>query len=175
MEDPKWARFGSEPGKIPEGGVCISSFVVLKRRNAILMATVGNVDMWMERFALPPKKSLWEGKWLLPACHLKYGEHPDKAAERVMEEMLGLKEYSLSSGQVQSHLTKDEEVAGTRHWDICFVYSASSSAQQIPKKPWFQEISFRDLETLRPSEIGRSQADVLKRFGLELGTKKAMA
>lgn len=166
--DIKWARFGTLPDRIPTGGVCLSSFVVLKRKNAILFSKVGDVKTWTDRFALPPKESLWRGKWLLPACHLKYGEHPDDAARRILREMIGIDRFSLSSAQMQSHLTLGEEVAGTNHWDVCFVYSASTR-EKVEKQPWFQELEFLVPSKVRPSQIGRSQADVLKEFGIKLG------
>ena len=74
----RFARFGAE--KIvyptPEAGLCVGSFLVIEKKGRIL-------------FGKAVKPEFAKGKWLLPASHLKYGEHPDDAAKRILKEQLG--------------------------------------------------------------------------------------
>jgi len=154
-------------GQVPTGGTCISSFLVLKGKNGVLVGKMTKPEVWVERFfvgeAFAPKYAS-SGKWLLPASHLKYGEKPEDAAKRILSEQLGLKGVKLSLAEVQSHLTGDPKDPEAAHWDICFVYEGTVKGK-VPKPEWFSELEFLKPKTLAAEDFTRGHGDVLKELG----------
>lgn len=71
-------------GEIPEGGVCISTFVVISRRGdskSVLMGRINKRAPWDHIGALDPGRVERHSKsWMLPSSHLIFGESPQDAA-----------------------------------------------------------------------------------------------
>jgi ADP-ribose pyrophosphatase YjhB (NUDIX family) len=154
-------------GHLPKGGTCLSAFLVLKGKGGVLVGKMTKPSVWVEKFfvgeTFAPKYAS-SGKWILPASHLKYGEKPDDAAERILREQLGLSGVKLSLRQVQSHLSQDPNDSEAAHWDICFVYEGEVKGE-VPRPDWFSELAFVKSQNLSVDGFTRGHGDVLKESG----------
>lgn len=157
----RFARFGAE--KIvyptPEAGLCVGSFLIIEKKGRIL-------------FGKAVKPEFAKGKWLLPASHLKYGEHPDDAAKRILKEQLGAEAQNIEYRGLWSF--------AVLHWDLCFVYDVKlrnepkvideAEASRYPSDYFYSSQLFSNLEYLQPekvkNEIGRGHDEVLLAAGV---------
>src|SRR5271157_231082 len=81
-------------GNVPPGGVCLSSFVVVRHGDKILVGKMSKPEIWVEQFFVGEKFAPTyanSGKFLLPARHLAWYESPLEAAEDVITDQLQLK------------------------------------------------------------------------------------
>jgi len=168
-------------GDVPPGGVCLSSFVVLRHGDKILVGKMSKPEIWVERFFVGEKFAPTyanSGKFLLPARHLAWYESPLEAAEGVVRDQLQLKvtKGRLQMIDAQSHVRGDvNSTDQPPHWDICFVFEAKvpeRSTMTVKQVPWFTELGFRRLSELTPDDFTRGHGDVLEMAGL-LRTKRA--
>lgn len=155
-------------GHIPKGGTCISAFLVLTGKDGILLGKMTRPEVWVERFFVgenfaPQYAS--SGKWLLPTSHLKYGEKPDDAAERVLSEQVGINDVKLSFSQVESHLSQDPSDPEAAHWDLCFIYRGRVK-EDVKRPEWFSELKFVKANEVSADDFTRGHGDVLKELGL---------
>jgi ADP-ribose pyrophosphatase YjhB (NUDIX family) len=155
-------------GHVPKGGTCLSSFLVLKGKEGILVGKMSKPEVWVERFLVgemfAPKYAA-SNKWLLPASHLKYGEKPEDAAKRVLTEQINVAKGKLSLLEVQSHLSQDPNDPEAAHWDICFVYRGELRGK--PQTPeWFSELRFVKARELASEDFTRGHGDVLRELGV---------
>ena len=151
-------------GHVPKGGTCISTFLVLTGKDGILVGKMTKPEIWVERFFVGEefaRRFSSSGKWLLPASHLKYGEKPDKAAERVLTEQVGVNGLKLTFRQVQSHLSQDPNDPESAHWDICFIYEGKLKGD-VKRPEWFSELKFVRADKLTADDFTRGHGDVLK-------------
>jgi len=88
--DRKFCRFASadrplQTREIPEGGICLSAFVVLSEsghRDRVLMGHLDPSAGWDHIGALDPERAALNSKgWMLPSSHLILGESPQAAAD----------------------------------------------------------------------------------------------
>jgi len=144
---------------IPEGGFCISSFVIIMKTgnpNHILMGRLNKKADWNHLGALDPERVQSFGKgWMIPSSGLMLGESPQDAAQRVLKEQLGLVDQKLKAPLVFS------EVYGPmKHWALEFLFIGERD--QPPSNEAWTELAFVDLglKTSRP-EIARLHEDIL--------------
>jgi len=156
-----FARF-SPKWPVPQEGCCLSSFVLALRDNAILLGRVSDAELWGEKWALPTwNPPRWRDKLLLPAAHLLIREHPDQAANRILEEMLNAGSFTVKFRGIQNH------VEDSGHWDVCFVYEADIRGD-VRKPPWFSELRYFSPEDITSNSIGRGHADIMREAGIRL-------
>jgi ADP-ribose pyrophosphatase YjhB (NUDIX family) len=158
----RFARFSGEKvvQLTPEQGLCVSSFLLVRENGALLFGKVVRPDVA-------------KGKWVLPASQLKYGEHPEASVRRIVDEQLGTEVQSVTYRGLWSF--------AETHWDLCFVYDVTLKGEPRPiseaeatKYPheyfyssqWLAELKYVRPEELRPEEIGRGHADVLRAVGI---------
>lgn len=156
------------PGQVPNGGVCVSSFIVAEKEGRVLVGKMKNPDIWVEKFLVgrefAPKYAA-SGKWLLPASHLKFGESPDECARRIIKEQILAGEMNCTLLGIQSHLSGDPNDVENAHWDLCVVYKASvPEPLQVPD--WFSELRYVMAKDLRASDFTRGHGDILEQLGL---------
>jgi ADP-ribose pyrophosphatase YjhB (NUDIX family) len=157
-------------GNVPKGGTCLSSFLVLRSKDGILVGKMARPELWIEKFLVGENfapKYVESGKYVIPASHLKYGEKPEDAATRVLVEEVQAKMNKLRLLEVQSHLSQNPNDPEAAHWDICFVYGGTVKGK-IPCPEWFSELKFVKPRDLTGSDFTRGHGDVL----LELGVIK---
>ena len=163
----RFAGFGksSAPPRmsaVPEGGMCISAFVVLSKRGSagsVLMGRINKNAEW-DHIGGVPKRRLEEfaSGWMLPSSHFILFETPEGAARRILREQLGIRNQALEGPMNFS------DTSGTaNHWDIGFIFTGERDAV-APNSAW-DELRFVEVAGLKRDDIVRSQLDVLAYAG----------
>jgi len=170
----RWARIGPRDPSwlihIPQAGLCLSAFVVIRKGNKILLGRPHAHNAWPENGGFPKRHAgeiERKGSWLLPATHLLMEEKPDHAAKRIANQWVKVR-GTPKFVMVQSHLrpsklSRSRMKRGRRlkHWDICFIYELH--AKNIPKPaPWWSEVHFFPVSEIRRMRLGRGHKDVLE-------------
>lgn len=148
--------------EIPDGGICLSAFLVIGQKGRperILMGHLDPAAPWDHIGALDPERAEANRQgWMLPSSHLMLNESPEAAAERVMKEQLGIPEYELDGPYVFS------EVYGAKgHWDLHFVFL--SERDQVAQHPAWTELAFVDVNDMPKEQIARYHEDILALVG----------
>lgn len=158
----RFARFSGEKvvQLTPEQGLCVSTFLLIRKGDALLLGKVIRPD-------------IVKGKWVLPASQLLYGEHPDDSVRRILKEQLNTEPEAVSYRGLWSF--------ADRHWDLCFVYDvdvrgeprplSEAEGAKYPHEYWYcsqllAELKYVRPEEIRAEEIGRGHADVLQAVGI---------
>jgi ADP-ribose pyrophosphatase YjhB (NUDIX family) len=144
--------------EIPEGGFCISAFVIIsKKRNKdrVLMGRINKTARWDHIGGLDPERVERHSKgWMLPSSGLVWGESPQDAAERILKEQLGLMDQKLDGPLVFSEL-----YGQPNHWDLEFLFLGKRN--NLPSNGAWSELKFIDLKKTRKEEIARLHEDIL--------------
>ena len=145
-------------GEIPEGGFCLSAFIVISKIGSpkqILMGRLNKDAPWDHIGALDPDRVERHSKgWMPPSSHLILGEGPNEAAERMLKEQLGLAHQAINGPLLFS------EVYGPKnHWNLEFIFLGERD--EAPLHQAWRELKFIDLTTTRKEEIARSHEDIL--------------
>ena len=160
---------------VPPGGVCLSSFVLVRSGGNVLVGKMVRPDIWIDRFFVGERFApdyVASDKYLLPARHLAWYESPLEAAESVIRDQAKLR---ISMGglhlvDVQSHVRGDVNSSEQPpHWDICFLYETrvpTKTARHLKTPPWFKDFHFAPLSSLQVSDFTRGHGDVLQEAGL---------
>ncbi len=159
---------GPEAGfwQAPQGGLCLSSFLFLRRGHQILLGKYKDVPDWERLTGLNEEfRRRFGNGWTIPASHLKYGEDPRDAARRVGEEVLGLPGLTYSEPRVEVDFYPHPSYPGTPHYDIWFLVNAQVSPNYKVKSPaWYADLAWHDPLTLPPSAYARGHEDVVARW-----------
>jgi ADP-ribose pyrophosphatase YjhB (NUDIX family) len=154
----------------PEGGLCLSAYLVLRPRSQPESVLLGRPDPsvdWEPLAALQTVHLQDVGeRWILPASHLIEFESPSDAAHRVLREQLGLTEFDVPKPEVftESYTSTLDPEAGT-HWDFQFVFRGEWPDARPPRALVWKELAFRPARDISRSEIARGHADVLALAG----------
>ncbi len=160
---------------VPPGGVCLSSFVLVRNGGSVLVGKMAKPEIWMERFFVGEKFAptyFASNKYLLPARHLAWYESPLEAAEGIVGDQVKLPsaKKNIRFLEVQSHLRGDaNSTEQPPHWDICFVYETKVPARTVKelKTPqWFRDFRFVPLSSLSVGDFTRAHGDILEEAGL---------
>ncbi len=148
--------------RIPEGGFCLSSFLIISklgRPNEVLLGKLEPNGPWERIGGLDKDRAERNSKgWMLPSSQILFGESPQDAARRILDEQLGLPDQILQGPSVFS------EVYGPKsHWDLEFVFSGERS--QVRQHSAWRELKFVDTSTLRKEDFSRSHEDILVHVG----------
>jgi len=148
--------------KMPEGGMCISAFLIISKRNdpdSILMGKPNKDANWEHIGALDAKRiERHSAGWMLPSSHLMLFETPEGAARRILREQLRVKGMKLTGP-----LTFGDTSGNENHWDLGFIYLGERDS--VPKSDAWKELRFVRAGELKREEIVRSQVDVLAYAG----------
>ncbi|MEM3852101.1 MAG: hypothetical protein QXP70_03780 [Methanomassiliicoccales archaeon] len=185
--DRKFCRFnsGSSGGtaagasgltqtSVPQGGMCLSAFVLLSekgKRETVLLGRLDPSAPWDHIGALDAERAKQNSNgWLIPSSHLILYESPQGAAARILKEQLGLGEgVSLSGPEVVSYVYRSPRFPdGPDHWDIEFIFKGEIPRTSIVKHPAWKELTFIDTRNLKKSEMARSHEDILLSTGFKL-------
>jgi ADP-ribose pyrophosphatase YjhB (NUDIX family) len=170
--------------EIPEGGLCLSSFLVINSKEnpkAVLMGHLNPKAPWDHIGALDQKRvERHSKKWMLPSSHLILRESPQEAARRILREQLEMDEddyqkllFDFSQPQrIFSDVYQSPNYSNPNllHWDIGFIFKGEASPKDIlsnQKKAW-TDLKFVELSKTRREEIARSHEDVLAYAGYTL-------
>lgn len=148
--------------KMPEGGMCISAFLIISRREdpeSILMGRIDRRGNWDHIGALDTKRvERHSGGWMLPSSHLMLYETPEGAARRILREQL-----HVQGMKVSGPLTFVDTSGKENHWDIGFIFTGER--ETVPKSDVWRELRFVDSRQLKRDDVVRSQIDVLAYAG----------
>jgi len=159
--------------EVPEGGLCLSSFVVLTERGHADHVLMGHLDPaapWDHIGALDPNRAQTNSRgWMLPSSHLILRESPQEAARRILREQLGLEHLSLSDATVASETYPSARKPDLMHWDLEFLFRGELAVDAVPKPAAWKDLRFVDLARTTKQEIARSHEDILASAGLRVG------
>lgn len=175
--DRRFCRFnklGDTPfsmPEVPEGGLCLSAFLVLTEaghNECVLMGHLNPAAPWDHIGALDPSRTSVHSKgWMLPSSHLILNESPDGAACRIAAEQLECRDLVLSEPLVVSEVYTPKRFPDVvRHWDLEFIFRGTWPGGAAPHAAAWTELRFVDLATTPKSAIARSHEDVLESAGL---------
>lgn len=144
--------------EIPDGGLCISTFVIVSETgnsHHVLMGRINKEAPWDHIGALDPERVERHSKgWMLPSSALLLGESPQEAAQRILKEQLGVIDQRLEGPLIFS------EVYGpVSHWDLEFLFLGERD--KAPSYEVWSELKFIDLTKTCKEEIARSHEDIL--------------
>ncbi len=163
-------RSGLGIDSIPEDGFCISVFLIITEtgnaRN-VLLGRINPDGPWDHIGALDRDRiSAHSDGWMIPSCHLMYGEAPGSCAGRIAKEQLDIEELELSGPAVHSEVYAPRRFPGRKaHWDLEFLYRGSVDrgfAGGVPEN--WKELRFIDLNAMVPGNMVRSHEDILARL-----------
>lgn len=144
--------------EIPEGGFCISAFVIISKTNnpeQVLMGRINKSASWDHIGALDPERLERHSKgWMLPSSGLILGESPQDAARRILKEQLNLADQSLKDPLVFS-----EVYDALNHWDLGFLFLGQRGT--VPSSEAWSALRFVDLTKTKKEEIARGHEDIL--------------
>ncbi|HUI01290.1 MAG TPA: NUDIX hydrolase [Nitrososphaerales archaeon] len=147
---------------IPEGGMCISAFLVISKKGdpgKVLMGRINKNAEWDHIGALDSKRvERVASGWMLPSSHLILYETPAGAARRILREQLGVRNQVLAGP-----LAFADTSGNANHWDLGFVFTGERESP--PSSSAWDELRFVDVAGLKREEIVRSQLDVLSYAG----------
>ena len=153
--------------EIPQGGICLSAFIVLSKRknkHLVLMGRLSKKAAWDHIGGLDEERVERNSKgWMLPSSHLMLGEGPLDAARRIMREQLGLVKQRIEGPRVFSEVYTPGR-HWERHWDLEFVYLGVR--ETVPTHEAWSELRFVDLRHTGKEEIARSHEDILAHVGV---------
>jgi ADP-ribose pyrophosphatase YjhB (NUDIX family) len=148
--------------EIPQGGFCISAFVIISKKgspNQVLMGRLNKGAPWDHIGGLDSERVQRHSKgWMLPSSGLIFGESPRQAAERILNEQLGLNDQRLEEPMVFSELYGNKG-----HWDLEFLFLGERT--DLPSHNAWVELNFVDTLNVRREDIARSHEDVLVHVG----------
>jgi len=159
-----FSRTASAPRmrKMPEGGMCISAFVIVSKKGepgSILLGKINKDANWDHIGALDKKRVERNSiGWMLPSSHLMLYETPEGAARRILREQLHVRDMKVSGP-----LTFVDTSGNENHWDIGFIFLGER--ESVPRSDAWRELRFVDSGSLRSEDVVRSQIDVLAYAG----------
>ncbi len=148
--------------QIPDGGMCLSAFVVLSpagRQDEVLMGRLNPGAPWEHLAALDQERvERHRNGWMLPSSHLILFESPQEAATRILTEQLSIVDQKLTGPYVFS-----EAYGPKNHWDLEFIFTGET--ESLPKNDAWRELKFVDTRSVKKEEIARSHEDILAHIG----------
>jgi ADP-ribose pyrophosphatase YjhB (NUDIX family) len=178
--DRRFCRFARSPStdafgmpEVPEDGLCLCAFVVLRSREHPSRVLLGQLDPsapWDHLGALDPERiDQWKDLWMLPSSHLLVRESPQAAAARIVHELTGLSERRLLGPTVTSEVYAPERrPSRAHHWDLEFIFEGDASEDELVGNPAWRKLEFVEARDLGRAELARNQADILAYVGIEL-------
>lgn len=178
--DRRFCRFSRRPPEegagalytteIPEGGLCLSSFLVIEdAEGRVLMGRLDPAAPWDHIGALDPARTAAHSRgWMLPSSHLMLYESPQEAARRILKEQLGMT-VDLKGPTVVAEVGTPRRFPDLRnHWDFEFIFQGDAKGREPPSHKAWKELRYVDLGRTPRREITRSHDDVLVNAGYAL-------
>ncbi|HLI46976.1 MAG TPA: hypothetical protein VKU94_07270 [Geobacterales bacterium] len=158
--------------EIPEGGFCLSTFLVLRnkeRPSEILLGKINPTEDWEYIGALDKDRAqkISQG-WMLPSSHLIFGEDPLESAKRIAREQLGIEINGLRQPIIISYLYPSLRDPKLIHWDIEFVFLLDIDPSIIKQHKAWKELKFIKVQDLAKKDFSRDHGDVLESIGYRI-------
>jgi ADP-ribose pyrophosphatase YjhB (NUDIX family) len=166
----KNGREGLGISEIPKEGFCISVFLIIHQRDRssnVLMGRINPNADWDHIGALTHDRvAAHSDGWMLPSCHIMYGESPQDAVRRIAKEQLGFeKELNLAGPKVYSEVyTPKRHPTAKEHWDLQFIFEGELGVEELQRKKTpnaWRELEFVDIDLLNKTKFARSHEDII--------------
>lgn len=159
--------------EVPEGGLCLSAFLLIAERSHpghVLMGHLDPAAPWDHIGALDPSRTAVHRKgWMLPSSHLIVGESPDAAARRIAAEQLERADLTFADAKVVSEVYTPRRFPDiVRHWDLEFIFRGEWPDGASPRAAAWTDLRFVDPASTPKADIARSHEDVLASAGWKL-------
>ncbi len=106
--------------------------------------------------------------WMLPSCHILYGEALQDAAQRIVREQIGIEEgLDLSGPKVFSEVYEPKCHPGAdKHWDLEFLFEGKLGQDELRKRTPRARVrlEFVRIDTTNKEKIARSHEGTLARI-----------
>jgi len=149
---------------VPAGGMCLCVFLFVLQGKKVLLGKYKEHPAW-EKIAGMDEKRVTNNThgYTLPACHLKFGEDPSVAAQRILKEILCLPEnLSLSEPLVQTFFYEVAVAPGKMHFDVLFLYDVIlDESINITLPPWYASLEWFNTDILMNLKFARQHEDVV--------------
>lgn len=160
--------------EVPEGGLCLSAFLVLSEKghpDHVLMGHLDPAAPWDHIGALDASRTAVHSKgWMLPSSHLIVNEAPDEAARRIAAEQLDRRDLSVRLLRVVSEVYTPRRFPDiVRHWDLEFLFGAEWPDRSPPRSAAWTDLRFVDLAKTSKNAVARSHEDILEAAGFRFG------
>ncbi len=155
---------------VPEGGLCLSAFLLIRQIGSpdrVLLGRVHPNASWDELAALDSRRLKgMEKSWVLPASHLLFFESPHEAARRILKEQLHLTDLPLEGPRVFSESYGRSDLPDAElHWDVHFIFRGDLEKGAVPRAPEWAELKWMDPKALLPNDFGRNHGDIIRLAG----------
>jgi ADP-ribose pyrophosphatase YjhB (NUDIX family) len=153
--------------RLPEGGLCLSTFLFLRRGNDILLGKYADDQRLEELTGLDATRRRAHGRgYTIPATHVKHGEDPRDAARRLARDVLGIREpLALRQPTVETDYGEPARFPGMIHYDVWFFVEADvPDGFEVATPQWYAELAWKDPRVLAPSDYGRSHDEIVARW-----------
>jgi ADP-ribose pyrophosphatase YjhB (NUDIX family) len=162
---------GLVTGEIPEGGFCLSTFLLISKKSSrpnVLLGKINPEANWEHIGALDKRRvELFKEGWMLPSSHLMLYESPQEASRRILREQVGLRDIQLAGPIVISEVyLNPRHTKAENHWDIEFIFTSTYDQEISNLPPVWRELRFVELDSLRKEDIARSHGDIIENAGL---------
>ena len=166
-------RGGLGISEIPKDGFSISTFLLIRNEDkprGVLMGRLNPDANWDHIGALTNDRIQAHSKrWMLPSCHLLYGESPSDAAARIVKEQLGFEDVRslrLPDPKVYSEVyTPKRHRERNEHWDLQFLFEGRIKPEELFRgripDAW-RTLEFVNIDSIDKTEIARSHEDTLE-------------
>lgn len=159
----------------PPGGLCLSSFALLRRGDAFLAVKPKPHDAWKD---WAPNWDVYDAKtlenqfhlWRLPSSYLREGEAPEDTARRIVQEQLGAERAFVRSARTLSFHDPSGRFPGQKHWDLCFVFEVDAEPAPLARLPWLAESRWVKPQELHGEDFGSAIGDLARALGLARGS-----
>lgn len=100
----------------------------------------------------------YAGQWYLPGVPLKFNEHPEEAAHRILTEELEVADREVKLLRVQSHKAEQNR------WYLMFLYASENLSDKELAEPCdgIGELTYKDLNSLEREGISGALWDIME-------------
>ncbi len=103
--------------------------------------------------------------WRFPAAYLYEGEGPDDTLARMIQDMLGVKRWTVVRQKDYGFYDPSDWYPGRMHSDLCFVYDVKVA--KVPEMPpWFAKLELADPSRMTSRDFGSAQGDLARALKL---------
>lgn len=153
--------------RLPEGGLCLGTFLFLRRGREILLGRYADDPRLEELTGLDETRRRVHGRgFTIPATHVKHGEDPREAARRLVRDVLGIRApLALRQPTVESDFGEPARFPGMIHYDVWFFVEAQvPEGFEVETPPWYAELAWKDPRALAPADYARSHDEIVARW-----------
>jgi len=150
---------------VPPGGMCLCAFLFLLHEEKVLLGRYAEHPAWEDLAGMAGERIKVNAHgWTIPTSHLKFGEDPRAAVQRIGSEILALDRNIVYSEPFVATFFYEPAIApGEKHFDVLFLFESSLAAGvEVPKPPWYEALEWFDVHELQHLGYARQHEDVVQ-------------